>query len=398
MVNAGRAATGGGRRPMDPGPSFRLGMKVYDNDWHLRFGMSCTEVAEFLAAAGVSFVLAQSRYLPMPDTAIESAIPPELAEKYRAYDDRVFREALRRAGVAYVATCLVGFDPGAVAADPDLLPVDEQGRTAERIDWYLGIPPDRPRHVARRIAAVEHAVRELQPDAIHLAFMRWPGFWELWLPDNARTDFPDYCYSEQTLRRFSAATGIRLLTTNARDAAQWIRAHALPEWIDWKCGVVAGVVGSFRDAARAIRPDVLVALNTLPFGAGDYENAVETVFGQRFEQLAGVVDVFEVMAYHQILRRSPAWVAEIGQEVKRRTARTTVCTVQAQALYLEGMHAGAGRQREIGLREFAETVRHVEHSPIDGVVFFTLTDFLKQIHGSRDRSRFDILRSFRRGS
>jgi spore germination protein YaaH len=54
---------------------------------------------------------------------------------------------------------------------------------------------------------------------------------------------------------------------------------------------------------------------------------------------SSVVDIFEVMAYDQILRRSPEWPAAIGADIKRRTEYAIICA-QAKELYLEGMYAG----------------------------------------------------------
>ena len=99
-----------------------------------------------------------------------------------------------------------------------------------------------------------------------------------------------------------------------RTAAAFIRDNCRTAWIDWKCRVVVDVVAQVRDAARAIRPGIHMVLNTLPFGTGDYDNAAAEVFGQRFEDLAGVIDVYEVMAYHQILKRPVEWPAAIGAE------------------------------------------------------------------------------------
>ena len=231
--------------------TFRTGMKVYDNDWFLRFDLDYDDAARLLGDWGVTFVLAQSRYLPMPDTAIKSEVPERLKDRYAAYDDRLFREALRRVRIQYVATCLVGLDPEAVAADPNLVPVDANGRAGEKIDWYQGIPPDRTAHIDRKIALVERAAQELRPDGVHLCFMRWPGFWETWLPDTSRADFPDYDHSRGTLNRFAEQTGVEVPETSPREAAQWIVRNARAAWIDWKCATVAGVIGRFRDAVRA---------------------------------------------------------------------------------------------------------------------------------------------------
>ncbi len=381
---------------VDRDPAYALGMKIYDNDWYLRFGLDYDEAAGLLSDWGVTFVLTQSRLLPMPDSAVKSAVAPENAVRYASYDDRRFRDALARNGIKYVASCLMLFDPDALAADPSLNAVDAEGRWQEKIDWYIGIPPVRANHVANKVAKIEAAVHALAPDGIHLGFMRWPGFWELWMPHHSVRDFPEYSYDRDTLCAFEAATGIGLPSHDARTAAAWISANARATWIDWKCRVVVDLVTQVRHAARAIKPDVQMVLNTLPFGLADYDDAATNVFGQNFERLAGVIDVYEVMTYHQILKRGPEWPAAIGTEIKRRTGRTTVCTLQAAPLYLEGMHAGEARARTLSAAELAETSGHVARSPVDGQVFFLWTDFLRQVLEQGDSSRVDVIRRLAR--
>ena len=375
--------------------TFTTGMKVYDNDWFLRFDLDYDDAARLLGDWGVTFNLAQSRYLPMPDTAIKSEVPEHLKDRYAAYDDRLFREALERVGIQYVATCLVGFHPEAVATDPTLVPVDAEGRAGEKIDWYQGIPPDRSTHIDRKVALVERAAQELRPDGVHLGFMRWPGFWETWLPDMSRADFPDYDYSRVTLNRFAGQTGVEVPEASPREAAEWIARNARAAWIDWKCSTVARVIGRFRDAVKAIVPDAGVVLNTLPFRENDFDRAMAEVFGQRLEDLAPVVDVFELMTYNQILRRPASWIADVAREAKAHADRTAVCMVQAQALYLDGMHAGRSRVTSIDPPAFREVVSTVAQSPADGILFFTFTDFLVQVLERDEHSRVDAIKMFR---
>jgi hypothetical protein len=79
--------------------------------------------------------------------------------------------------------------------------------------------------------------------------------------------------------------------------------------------------------------DLPVVLNTVPLAKLDFDNAVEKVFGQGFESLAEIVEVFEVMSYHQILKRPPQWISRTTEEVKARRGRTDVCAL----LYSEGL-------------------------------------------------------------
>lgn len=387
--------SGGSGRNADRDPAFALGMKIYDNDWYLRFGLGYEQAAALLAEWGVTFVIAQSRLLPMPDSAVKSAVPPELAERYGSYDDRRFRDALARRGILYIASCLMFFDPEALAGDPSLAAIDRRGRPMQKQDWYIGIPPTRAAHVAAKVARIETAVRTLEPDGIHLGFMRWPGFWELWMPHHTPADFPDYSYDAASLRHFEAATGVSLPSLEPVAAAAWIADNARRGWVDWKCRVVF-VIARVRAAVKSIAPDIRLMLNTLPFGRSDFDNAVESVFGQRFEWLAEVVDVFEVMAYHQILKRPPEWPAAIGSEVKARSCRTTVCTLQAAPLYLDGMHAREGRSRTLPAEEFAAASGAVARSGVDGQVFFLWSDFLRQAFEHDDWSRVDVIRKLAR--
>ncbi|MGO4841729.1 hypothetical protein AB4144_56655, partial [Rhizobiaceae sp. 2RAB30] len=117
-------------------------------------------------------------------------------------------------------------------------------------------------------------------------------------------------------------------------------------------------IARLRGAIQAIRPDTEIAINTLPFFRSDFDDAVTEVFGQDVDRLRAVVDIFEVMAYHQILRREADWPAAISADIKKRGAPSRViCTVQAQALYLGGMHAGKGRATDIPAQEFVHALR-----------------------------------------
>jgi hypothetical protein len=276
-----------------------------------------------------------------------------------------------------------------------LLPIDQFGQPEQMQDWYIGLPPDRTENLQHKITMLEKAIPALLPDGVHLGFIRWPGFWETWLPDVQRASMPDYCYAPQTLRRFCEKTGADLPLDSATRAATLIAQRYRSEWRDWKCSVTIDAIRLIRTAVQRSRPETAIAINTLPFFQSDFDNAVEEVFGQDIARLSEVVDVFEVMSYHQILRRDAGWPAAIGADIKRRTSRKVVCTLQAKALYLDGMHAGKGRSSQLSADEFIRAVDALEQSSVDGMCVFIFSDLLNARQTNEGRRMLDRLKHFR---
>jgi hypothetical protein len=372
--------------------NFEIGMKVYDSDWFQKYDLSYEEAAHCLREWGVTFVLAQNRFLPMPNSAVDSEVALDGGECFASYCDRKFRDALDEVGIKYWLAVCMFFDPWALETDLSLTPVGSDGRLMPKIDWYIGISPSREDFVSQKAATIAEAVRVLEPEGVFLSFTRWPGFWELWMPQHSRQDFPEYCYDPHTLERFSRETGTLLPSRDPSDAAVWIETNAREVWTNWKCQVVRDVVSMVRDASRNEKSDIRIMLNTLPFGL-EFDNAQEKVFGQSVDVLADVVDIFEVMTYHQILKRSTGWIAKVGEHVKSRTGRKTVCTVQARPLYLDGIHAIENRSSTISANEFAMAVQAIETSDLDGVAVFVWSDLLENTLKENDESKLEALRS-----
>jgi hypothetical protein len=370
---------------------FEVGMKIYDNDWFLKFGLSYQAAARMLKDWGVTFVLSQNKYLPMPDSAVDSEVTPDDIERYTQLDDRKFRDALADEGIAYWATVCTFFDPLSIKENPSLCPVGSDGKPMEKIDWYIGIAPSMEGYVRQKAETIAEAVRELEPVGVFLSFTRWPGFWELWTPGYLRGDFPEYSYDPITLGQFRRETGVVVPDGDPKSAAFWIEENARENWTSWKCARVVEVIRQIKEASNQVKPDTQIMLNTIPFGT-EFDGAQEKVFGQKLETLSEVVDAFEVMTYHQILKRPTSWIPQIGQEVKSRTGKKTFCTLQAVPLYLEGIHSRENRATTIDDTEFAQAVLGVETAGLDGVVVFVWSDLLKMVMEEGNLQRIDAIR------
>lgn len=375
----------------------RRGVKIYDNDWFLRHRLSAEQTADLLAEWGMTYVIAQSKYLPMSNNAVTSTVSDADRAAYAALDDVRFRDLLRERGIAYFACLNICFDPAFSAVHPDVVATDQWGQPGLQRDWYIGMPPDRRVNLDHKIGLLKEGVSALQPDAVHLGFIRWPGFWETWLDGDRRAEKPEYCFSAETVRRFNEETGRDIPLGDPAQSAAAIFAGHRDAWTEWKCSRVAAAIGEIRGALAPIRDGLQYSINTLPFFRSDFGNAVEEVFGQNMAMLASVVDVFEVMAYHQILRKSVTWPAAVATDIVQRSGQKAICTLQGNALYLEGMHAGKGRQTEITAEDFAQALAATETAPIEGICVFTFTDLLDLRDSTKGKAMLSALRGYRNG-
>jgi hypothetical protein len=367
-------------------------MKIYDLDWFIKYNLSYQEAAKLLREWGVTSVLVRTRLLNKLEGAIPSKNSVDEVPGMKAYDDRKLRDALAREGIEYWLTVRTFYEPKAIEEDPSLLPTGSDGKPMEKIDWYVGIAPSMEKFVTYQTSIIEREIKELEPDGIFLSFTRWPGFWELWMPDSRRQDFPEYSYDRHTLDRFVNETGVNLQARDPAAAAAWIEEKARERWTKWKCQVVVDVIRKVKETCQNTQPGIQIMLNTLPFSAGDFDGAREKVFGQHIETLADVVDVFEVMTYHQILRRPTSWIPQAGEEVKRRAGCKTLCTIQSNPIYLDGIYAKDKRSSSLDHEEFADAVSAVSNSSVDGIVVFVWSDLLREVILDQDCRRVDTIR------
>lgn len=349
-----------------------MAVKSYGFEWSNSYGLTESQAASAMARHGIDWAVIQNLRDPLPGTAVAQIMPPP------TYDDRRFRDALHHRGIRTFEATAVFFRPDAYAAHPDLQPVNEMGVRMEQFGWYVGLCPTSPTYLAERAAIMEEVVATLEPDGIFLSFIRYPGFWELWMPETKRSEIREYCFCERCLLRFQVDTGIELPDGTTSERASILRHELRAEWTKWKCDVIADVIGTLKLAAQRASPGVEVLLNDIAMGRGDYDNAVEDILGQSLESMSLHADHHELMFYYQILRREPApWIAAFVEEARRRTDRTLLACLQTKADYLEPLYATGRRRTEISSEEFSQALGAVSDSAADGVMVYHWKDLLE---------------------
>jgi hypothetical protein len=369
-----------------------MAVKSYGFEWSTRFGLTDVEAAMRIASHGFDQVLVQNLIDPLPASAVEQEHPAG------AYDERRFRDALRGHGLRVFESTSAFFQPAVFEARPDLRPIDARGRTMRRFGWYVGLCPTSAEYLAGKAALIEEVVTTFEADGLFLSFIRFPSFWELWMPETSRAEIDEYCFCPRCLGFFADATGHALPDRPVPEVARLIQHELRAEWTRWKCGVIADCVAGLKAAAVRSRPGLEVMINGFGFSASDYGNAVEEVLGQDIELLSAHAEHFELMFYHQILRREPrSWISRVVAQTRPRTDRTLLACLQGSADYLDPMYAPGRRNPAIPVDEFTLALRTVLESEADGLMVYHWNDILADEeagHGGMVRA----LRAFKEGT
>ena len=347
-----------------------VGVKAYGWQWADDHGLSMAQAARRMASHGVDWALVQNLIDPLPGSAV-AQVPPG-----GVYDDAGWVDELRTHGIRTYQSTAVTFAPEEFAAHPDLRPVSATGAVFEPFTWYYGICPSSSDYLNRKLERFQEAVATTRSDGVFLSFLRFPAFWEMWLPGMTRADIAEYCFCDRCTGLFEQRSGVSLPSTLPERGR--VLTHELREaWTAFKCRLVGDVAVRFRNAALALDPNIDVILNGFGLGGADFGNAVEEVLGQRFSELDRAIDHYELMFYFQIQKRDPAaWIPRRVAEARAQTSRTVLACLQGGAEYLEDVYSDGGRAREITADDWRAALRAVVASGADGVLVYSWRDLL----------------------
>lgn len=276
-----------------------------------------------------------------------------------------FRAQARTNGLALFLIYPVFQGPEALKADPGLAAITASGELA-RDEWVEFVCPIKgDAFLEDRIDHLRSLVAEGRPDAVSLDFIRYFVFWEKVAPDRAPDSLPQTCFCPLCLRFFKNEFGIEIPADLAGTAgtAKWIlEAHA-EEWAEWKCRRIARTVERLTAAARQADPGVKVNLHLVPWRKGDFGGAVRSVAGQDAALLAPLADYLSPMAYHHMVRQTPAWVHDVVEDLSAQAGGALVLpSIQVAEAYVTDPLATA---------EFEAALEQALRPPSGGVVLWS---------------------------
>jgi hypothetical protein len=256
-----------------------------------------------------------------------------------------------------------------LARDPSLTPILSTGEPRPPMEWYNGVTPTRRAYREERLAHLVEQVGQHHFDGFLLDFIRWPMHWEV----EHRPGYPpplDSSFDEGTLREFRERSGVPLpenLIARPAAAASWITLNHPREWVDFKCDVITDYVTEVRRRLSE------AAGREIPVGICGVPIAPEWV-GQRFGELAKVVDLICPMSYHAVLHRSPGWVKQNVAACIEEAPGRVAPIIQIDT---NGEEHGADFGPAVSDEDFERVLSDVLELDVRGVILFTGTELLK---------------------
>jgi hypothetical protein len=273
-----------------------------------------------------------------------------------------FMELAHEEGIAVFLILPIFYNQEELKRDPGLFALTDRGEKAKD-DWVEFVCPTRPDYRQRRIAAITSLIRNLDPDGISLDFIRYFVFWEMVYPERTLDSIADSCFDRSCLDLFQKETGIKLpeRLTGIADKARWIISEHRREWTDWKCSVISGVVRSIAEAARTVKPEVIINIHTVPWRREDFGGAIRIIAGQDLGALAAQTDMISPMCYWHMLKRDPLWIHEVVADVFAQSKGRVIPSIQVGNAYLS---------EKLSVEEFSEALDEALKPPSGGVVFW----------------------------
>lgn len=248
-----------------------------------------------------------------------------------------------------------------LADHPEAWPIDDTGGRAPAADWFMGICPTDPGFKKYRQEQLRSILRLHDVDGVWLDYLHWHAQFETPEPI-----LPETCFCDRCLGLFSLSASLQIPDGEIAVRARWISINADSSWRKWRSEVLNGWVSDMKSIVKEIRPHALLGIFYCPWYPEDFDGAHYRILGLDLSALSATADVFSPMLYHQMMDRSPDWVAEYVQWLKQSRISDGV---KPRIWPIVQAHNKPG---VVTTEEFRNVMWNGSRAPASGIMMFTL--------------------------
>ena len=278
---------------------------------------------------------------------------------------REAREMLRENGIVFFLILNVFHAP---KPDSRFLAIDHRGisNVEDPInpdERRILVCPSHDGFRSTRIEQIVNEVKRLDPDGLSLDCIRFPVHWETISRTEKAARIRKFCFCEHCLTKFQREMHIAIPRDfkATHEKADWILKNHRRSWQKWRCGIITSMVRGIREAARKIKPDILITIHAVPWKQHDHGDGIKLVVGQDFKELARYVDVFSPMVYHHMLHEKPEWIHDVVVDMASLTQKPIWPCIQCVS------GKGFWREEPLTVGEFKEAISQALRSPSQGI-------------------------------
>jgi len=274
-----------------------------------------------------------------------------------------FREKARAHSISTFVIFPVFFNPDVLNESPDLYAITAEGKKAKE-EWVEFVCPSRKEYRKLMVEKARQVIRDYDPDGLSIDFIRHFVFWEKVYPERDPATLPVTCFDSLCLEGFQSETGISLpdSPSTVPEKSAWILENHPEEWIRWRCDLITSMVQEIAEAAREVKPGILINVHLVPWAEHEFGGAIKTVAGQDIRALSELSDYLSPMTYAHMVKQDPPWIHAIAEDVYMQTGANVLPSIQVDNAYLD---------TELDEQEFEDSLEEALKPPSHGVVFWS---------------------------
>jgi hypothetical protein len=274
-----------------------------------------------------------------------------------------FRTLAKKNNLETFVILPIFFNPDTLQITPDLYAITNHGKKAKE-EWVEFVCPSREEYRKRKIENITRLIQKLDPDGLSLDFIRHFVFWEKVYPDKEPHSIPNTCLDSFCLAKFEKETDVSIPASliNESEISEWITKNHLHEWVNWKCNLITSMINKIKDVAKEIKPGIKINVHTVPWRQNDFNNAIKIIAGQDFSKISAASDIMSPMTYAHMIKREPAWIHSVVQDIADQTKCKIVPSIQVNKAYLI---------EPVTVTEFKQSIIEALKPPSAGVIFWS---------------------------